>query len=209
MQKRIWLAFVCFTLCVLPATVHAQKPLKSNEYYPTKLGTRWIYKTTAGNQTARIEVRIVEKEAIGGTMCVKIEAATLVNKKERTRIQTEHIHVSEKGVFRYAANSNNLTPPLQFLSFPAKKGESWNVASRSLGLELKGTFKIEEEEVTVPAGTFKAIVCRADNFTSDGKILPQTYYFASGVGLIKHVVEYGGQTVILELEKFEAAKKSP
>lgn len=206
MQKRIRLAFGCFTLCVLTSAVHAQQPLKSSEYFPTKIGTRWIYKTTAGNETARIEVRIVEKEAIAGTMCVKLEAATLVKNNVRTRIQNEHVHVSEKGAFRYAANNNNLTPPLQFLSFPAKKGESWNVASRSLGLELKGTFKIEEEEITVPAGKFKAVVCRVENFTIDGKKVPHTYYFASGIGLIKQVVEYGGQTVVLELEKFEAAK---
>jgi len=209
MKERRIFSLGCLIMSVIAAPVSAQQKITPNAYYPTKDGTRWIYKTTAGDRTARIEARIVTHEAIGGVMCVKMQAATLVKNDVRTRIQNEHVHVSEKGAFRYAANNNNLTPPLQFLAFPPKKGTTWKINSRSLGLEMKGTFKIEEQQITVPAGKFKAIVCRSEDFTIDGKNVPHTYYFASGVGLIKQEVEYGGQTVDLELEKFVAAKKSP
>ena len=52
------------------------------------------------------------------------------------------------------------------------------------------TVEAVDEEVTVPAGTFKAIRVRREGSSSDGATL-KTWWFAPGVGKIK---ETGGQT---------------
>jgi hypothetical protein len=94
-----------------------------------------------------------------------------------------------------------------FFKLPPKKDQSWNVDSKAGGASIKGTFKdAGEEDVKVPAGSYKAVVVASQDLEANGVKMSITYYFAKDVGMVKQVVEIAGQKVIVELEKYEAGK---
>ena len=92
------------------------------------------------------------------------------------------------------------------LKYPFKKDETWEVET-TLGAE-KMTVKVkasESEDVTVPAGKYKAIKADMDR-TVAGMQATSTSWFAPDVGVVKQTMAVGGSTATLELEKFEAGK---
>jgi hypothetical protein len=98
-------------------------------------------------------------------------------------------------------------PPILILKLPPKKGESFSVDSKAGGKNYKGVFKIAEEDVTVPAGTYKgAVRVTSQDLEADGLRPTITTWYAEKVGMVKQVIAEGGQTITIELEKFTPGK---
>lgn len=212
MSKRLQFPAALIGLLLFAATVSAQdakgksakaktakaKTAGTSDYFPAAAGNKWEYKTTEG----KVTTTIIKEEEIGGVMCWRLEADTADGKKT-----TEYVHVAPDGVYRYQASGQNIVPPLLFLKLPPKPGATWEVDSKVLNKSLKGTFTLSEGEVTVPAGKYEdVLIVKSTNFKVDGQDLPHTYYFAKGVGIVKQVVTFAGQDIVLELEKFTPAK---
>jgi hypothetical protein len=120
---------------------------------------------------------------------------------------TEYVTVKADGVYRVKGTKGEMvTPPFPFLKLPPKKGETWMIASKADKIEIKGKGVIDDEkEIQVPAGKYKAWV--VSNDLDVGPLhVATTYYFASGVGMIKQVAKLQGMEVGFELEKFEEGK---
>lgn len=205
--RRFSVAGICIVLS-LAAFATAQEKKQpagktpgTSEYFPLELGTTWEYQTSEG----KVTTEIVKHEEIGRQMCARLEATTADNKKT-----SEYLRATKDGVYRHQASDQNISPPLRFLKLPFKDGDSWEIESKVLGKTLKGTFKVTmADEVTVLGKTYKnVIVCTSDDFTVDGQKLTHTYYFAKGIGIVKQVVNFAGQEIKLELEKFTPGKKA-
>ena len=170
--------------------------------YPLKVGSTWTYRVGEN----RYEVKISKIEPVGAAKCARLDM--IINGKaasyEDVAIGTDKDGVS--AVMRYTFEGKKATPPIPFLLLPADK-TSWRVESKIDGQTLKGTFRKTTEDVKVPAGTYpKAVKVSSDNLKVNGADLAVTWWFASGVGLIKQEADLAGQRVVIELEKYEAGK---
>lgn len=99
-------------------------------------------------------------------------------------------YVCETGVYSYGFVTRPTTEATLILPLPLQIGKEW--------ISSDGTFRaIGEEEITVPAGTFKTIKVA---FTFYGHSEPYTYeWYADEVGLIKSYTLFGAGAIIEEL----------
>ncbi|MFM7132058.1 MAG: hypothetical protein ACKO5E_09580 [bacterium] len=192
------------TFFIFPATNASsqEKNAKKADYYPLKVGTQWYYKGEANGTPLQLRNEVTKIENINGVEMGRIETFA----QERS-VANEHISSNAKGVFRNRIQGVEPDPAVMILQFPVKPGDKWTVDSKVSGETIKGVYKTEEEEVTVPAGKYKAIkvVSDAEVIPSGQKVL-STVWMVDGVGIVKQITDLGQVQVKLELEKFVAGK---
>lgn len=176
--------------------------VEDSSFYPLKVGTTWEYKLTTKGNSQTVIVKVAKHDKIGNTMCALLETSVNGNVSA-----TEHVAATKDGVYRYTFSGQDIQPPVCFLKLPPKKGEKWKVDSKIGTQTGKATFVSGEEEVSVPAGKFKTITSATDDFEAAGMKVPVTYWFASNTGIVKQVVKFGDQEVLIELVKFMPAGK--
>jgi hypothetical protein len=175
---------------------------KSNEtpYYPLKVGSTWTYKFS--NSEERLTIRVARHEKIGNLDCAVMEASA-----RGMVTASEYVAVQADGVYRVKGSKGEMvTPPFPFFKLPPKKGDTWTISSKAGTIEIRGKGSTDDEkEVQVPAGKYKAWVVNNDLEVGSQRI-STTYYFASGVGMIKQTVRIQGMDMGFELEKYEEGK---
>jgi hypothetical protein len=199
-MKSVSCAGLALTLLLAwAAAAPAQDKMETTPYYPLAVGSSWEYK--AGE--SKFTMKVTKHEKVGNVLCARVEM--LIKDKP---VSFEHIAVSKDGVTRNSFEGNKeAQPPVLFLKLPPKKDESWKVDSKAGGESVKGTFKnTGEEDVKVPAGSYKAVVVTSQDLEANGIKMAVTYYFAKDVGMVKQIVEVAGQKVVVELEKYEPGK---
>jgi hypothetical protein len=201
MRKASGLIFVLvFGIASAAAQAPPEKG-KTADYYPLKPGTKWFYELNTNGQKIKLNNQVAKIENIDGKSLALVE--TVIN---GTVSATEHMQTTDKGVFRHRINGIELTPPVCILKYPFKKDETWEVET-TVGAE-KLTIKakaVDSEEVTVPAGKYKALKADVDT-TVMGMQVSATYWFAPEVGVVKQTMVIQGKDITLELDKFEAGK---
>ncbi|HZT83377.1 MAG TPA: hypothetical protein VFA26_24315, partial [Gemmataceae bacterium] len=111
------------------------------------------------------------------------------------------------GLYRYTDQGQQAQPPLLFLKLPPKKGGAWKFDFKLGGQQVKGGLVLDEEEVTVPAGKYKAVVVETKDAEGPATLKPQAkWWYAPGVGLVKQQMKVGDAEATFELEKFEPGK---
>ena len=174
---------------------------KAPDYYPLKPGTTWSYEVNSDGQKTKLKSRVAKFETFDGKPVALVEMVIdgMVN-------STMHMVTTDKGVFRHRVNGVELAPPVCVLKYPFKKNETWEtetiVGSEKLTVKARA---VDSEEVTVPAGTYKALKSVVDT-TFNGQQSRFTYWFAPDVGVVKQTIVSDGKEISLELEKFEASK---
>jgi hypothetical protein len=196
---RALAALVVLAVPLAAAPVPKEKPKDAApNYYPTKKGSRWVYKV--GETTMATVVTAVEEK--DGAKLLTVD--TVVNDKT---VATERLSVSDKGVFRTHINKAAIEPPVCILKSPVKAGEAWEVASKIQDQATVGTFTVVGvEAVTVPAGAFKAVVVDGPDFEIAGTKTGVKYWFAPDVGLVKIAYTIAGTAAVLELKDFTPGK---
>jgi hypothetical protein len=170
-------------------------------YYPMKVGTKWTYRLNANGQLEQLGATIARTEKVNDKELYRLESS--VGGKVT---MSENLSSSAEGVFRHRANGVDATPPICVIKYPVKKGEKWDTDT-TLGANK---FKISstvtgEEDVEVPAGKYKTVTVEV-NSEAAGMKFTTKYWFAADVGIVKQVATIGGNTISLELEKYEPAK---
>jgi hypothetical protein len=191
------LSLVC--LFVLAPAVPAQDKFPESPYYPLQVGTVWQYR--AGDNF--FNLRVARHEKVGDVWCARVELVL-----DGRVASSEDVAVAPDGIYRYRFEGKEARPPLCILKLPPGKEKTWKVESKLAGPRngeqtLKGTFKAGREEVTVPAGKYRAVTATGQDLEADGMKLNVTYYFAENVGMVKQVLETAGQKMVIELMKFE------
>jgi len=193
----------CPSLAVLAflaigGVVPAQDAPVTTPYFPLEVGSVWHYKCGEN----RFQLRLTRFEKVGTTNCARVEL--FVNNKSEA---AEHIAVTKEGVLRFSFDGKKADPPILFLKLPVKEKETWKVESKVDGQPLKGSFKSGVEDVKVPAYSGKAATVTGADLEANGVKLGLKYYFAENVGMVKQEIDIAGQKIIIELEKYEPAKK--
>lgn len=143
-------------------------------YFPRENGYSWVYKDsfiTSGEVEITSET---ETRKVDGTTLLPsgLTAINFVSSSEWAVSATTYYYVDGAGVYHYGTAAHPTTEAQQILAFPLEAGKVWT-RSGSMICEAIGA-----EDVTVPAGTFRAM-----------KVLVggTDYYewYADGVGLVK------------------------
>ncbi len=153
------------------------KQPKEVPYWPTEVGTKWVY---IQNGMERPE-EITKSEVQGGAMRLTVEIGGELSVT---------YDVSKNEVIQRTCANFKIDQTV--LRFPIKEGDSWEfVCPIQMGL-LAQSGKIavgETEDVTVPAGKFRATKVLFTVNEVNGKALdiPQSYtsWYAQGVGLVR------------------------
>jgi hypothetical protein len=207
----------CPLLVLAAAEMAAQDKLREASYYPLNVGTTWHYRSGESKFT----IRVVRHEKVGETLC-----AVLETKRDGKVVGSEHLAVTGDGVYRHTltvqrsqADPNDKTktvkvpvqqtlkPPMLVLKLPPKVGESWKVDSKADGKTFRGGFQVGEQEITVPAGTYKTIRIASQDLEVNALKPRITTFFAANVGMVKQIIEVGDAKIEIELEKFEPGGK--
>jgi hypothetical protein len=200
-----WPGVFVLILASISFAQDGQKDKKADDdtpdYYPLQAGNQWQYKITARNDSYKVTMRVGKVEDDG-----KLVRIDNVSTKPQ---QSEHLMLTDKGLFRARVNGAELTPAIQLIPYPVKLGSKWNGTYVAKGSDAKNEYKGEigpkEETVEVPAGKFQAIRVRI-SLQKDGQQVDATYWFARDVGMVKQTSEAAGSSLVLELEKFERKK---
>ncbi len=174
-------------------TPPAEAPrVEDSPYYPLKVGANWVYR--AGKH--RMTREVVRHELIGKIACARVES-----KRDGKLWLTEHVHATTEGVFLLALESKPLATPLRLLKLPPRPGDHWETKSRDGS--GRHVYLLEEGDVTVPAGSYRAMILRGEVVEDGRRHSAFTYWFAPGVGVVKQLVHKGNETAVYELERFE------
>jgi hypothetical protein len=205
MRRLAHLAFVCALLVTASGVLTAADAPGESPYCPLGVGTTWHYKVGDG----KVVIRVVRHEKVGDVPCAFLEA-----RRDGKVVGSEHLAVTADGVYRHTISQApgdksatlTLKPPLLVLKLPPRKGDAWKVDSKGDGKTFRGAFKADEQEVKVPAGTYKAVRVASQDLEVNGLKPVVTTWFAEGVGMVKQVVQEGDSKIEIDLEKFEAGK---
>jgi hypothetical protein len=170
------------------------------DYMPLKVGNKWTYKLDFGGQMVSVNQKVTKVEKKDGTDVATVESEFM------GQTMNEQTSSSDKGIFRYSFQGMAVDPPIQALKLPYKKGDAWEAKFKIQGQEQSAKMKSEgEEDVTVPAGKYKALVVSME-MDIMGQQVSAKSWFAADVGIVKQTFSFGGLNGSSELEKVELAK---
>lgn len=197
-------------LCVLlPMLVFVEHSAAQN-YYPDRVGNRWVLRSTDQFDT-KVD-SIVRQEDLEGLLVTVIESQTNDNPPDRLYVTTETdgiwLHRSEVQLGGFNLGFD-YSPPQIFIPIPLNLGATWTVFGETafLGdiIALNNVANVLAiEDVTVPAGTFHSVFKIAQLVelrTPIGTIpFERIMWLATDVGIVKEV---NTSDVVFELIEYE------
>jgi hypothetical protein len=199
-----WVAGMLLVLAATLPSAEQSPPAKKSlpDWYPLKPGMKWTYDLDPGNgRIIRVTNQITGIETIDGKPLARFE--TIINGRVAG---TQHLLSTPDGVFRYRMSGAEVSPPVCFLKYPVKEGETWTAESTIGPQQLRMSFKSgRQEDVIMASGNFKAVSVAAEN-NADGLQIKTSSWYARDVGMVRERREIGGQTITMDLVTFEAGK---
>ena len=172
-------------------------------YFPMTVGDRWVvemrYATSSAEYTETVTA--VEK-ADGGTV------VTVGRGGDGQPDSLSRVKVTDQGLFRMSNLGTTYDPPYCILKFPVRPGQAWT-SEVTTGGAVRTTFKykvVQEEDVEVPAGKFRAARLEVDIETR-GQARKSVIWYAPRVGIVKMDHQDGDSGYVRVLKKFEPGKK--
>lgn len=184
-------SLVLLVTSVSAAPVPKAKPVEP--YFPTAVGTRWVFERENGNLLTEEITEVSEKDG---------EWRITVRTTQNGHHHDEKYTLTEKQVVKRTTGQFKLDMVL--LQLPAKEKDSWEFEipiQRALKCDA-GTMTVgKTEKIEVPAGTFEAVPVVSETTAVNGKAIPTpekcTRWWVAGVGLVK--IEYAdGYRVLKE-----------
>jgi len=169
-------------------------------YFPLKPGNQWIYKMTLSDNSVASRLVGVSTPSDG-----KSRLMIIINKDPYAEIHYSYI---ERKLYRVkqitAFGIKNIEPMEMVLPAELKTGMSWSweAADKS---EKETSKVLGVEKVTVPAGTFEAVVVQCDN-TLNGEACQEKTWFVKDIGYVKDVQVGSGNNITTELVDYRLAK---
>ena len=169
-------------------------------YFPTAVGTRWVYQT----KDAGYEEAITEAKPDGAATVV-----TVVRTRDGKEVSKSRLRVSPDGLDMLASGGVTYEKPFPYLRARARPGDEWEYEFDRGGLTFRQHLKlVGPETVETPAGKFLALradgvqrVLKAGKAVADMSTESKSWY-APGVGLVRRVM--GGRETTLN--KFEPGR---
>lgn len=184
-------SLVLFVTSVSAAPVPKAKPVEP--YFPTEVGTKWVYERQNGKLLTEEVIAVTEKDG---------ERRVTVRSYEQDGHWDCTFTVTEKEVVQRTAIQFKLD--FLLMRLPLKEQNSWEFE-----IPIQQGFKCDAgkmtvgkaEKIEVPAGTFEAVPVVSETTAVNGKAIPTpekcTRWWVAGVGLVK--IEYAdGYRVLKE-----------
>ncbi len=188
----------------------------AQNYYPDRVGNRWVLRSTDELDTRVNEV--VRKELLRDRLVTVFEGQTNDNPPDRLYVVTENdgiwIHRAEVhlGDFNLEFDYN---PPQVFLPIPLNLDTTWTVSGEAMVADTiistnnRGQV-VAIEDVTVPAGTFLGVFkIRQDielSFVLGQLSFQRFMWLAPDVGIVK---EINTSDVVFELVDYDVVVEGP
>ncbi|HEY3227367.1 MAG TPA: hypothetical protein VGK61_10285 [Planctomycetota bacterium] len=192
-----------WTLLFLSALL-VQDP-KPADFLTLKEGAVWTY-VTGGSEG---KVKVTGREKIG-----EVETFILTTEIDGTATEKEYVAVDATGIrMLRQASGDRLTDyaqPFVRLKLPPVKGDKWEWKGEIGKEKATASFTNEgEEEVKVPAGTYKAWKVTVTIEQGAAK-QTGTNWFAPGVGIVRQQARFESEgrkhESVIELKSFEPGK---
>ena len=187
--------FRCRTSCWFALLFTFALSAGGEQILPTEVGTTWEYDRTeqAGARAERTTatVRIAGTDTVVGKPLLRFESSVA---KELTR--TELIDVEEAGVLCFRRTtpdgmSVSFDPPQTVVKAPLQVGAKWSLDDKAAGVQMRQEFTVTaEEDVIVPAGTFRAFRLQCDQPWPISIAIER--WFAPGTGFVKELTTTRG-----------------
>ena len=185
-------------------------------YFPLGKGHKWVYKTDYDEDTLIVH-EVTATEKVGETECFILETRAVNEKEERNRVlRKEWLGVSEEGVKIHqmlrGRSQMDVETPFFKLKRDLKKDDEWVGEAKASENPAKHHYRVErEEEVQVPAGTFKAVKVAVKIESGTRNVAEGHEWYARNVGLVKSemTLKFGGSdstTIVSELKEFKPGK---
>jgi hypothetical protein len=189
---------------------------RADQLLPTGEGTSWEYDSTE-TLTGAAPVHSVLTVRAGKQLLDGKEVAKLDTLSNNVVTKTELVSADEKGVLCLARSGKDgkiakLNPPEPIIAAPLKVGGTWETEGEAAGMKMHQHFTVlAEENVTVPAGKFRAfhLQCKDSSLMS----ITLDRWFVPGTGFVKETTVVRGpgvmQGMALELTKITAVLPKP
>ncbi|HXM96140.1 MAG TPA: hypothetical protein VOA64_18115 [Candidatus Dormibacteraeota bacterium] len=205
-------------------------PLLAQDY-PLAAGTRWTYhlrkEVGPGVHFDGEDARVAKNNIVDTTIVAQVAGTDQIGGKTYTRVEshregklanvdwfalTPQGLMHSKTVDYLGGGQTELNPPERMLSPALAPQETW-IWQDSQSEKTSRTTALAPEQISVPAGTYRAIPVRMEtSVPTDGEPVHMilTQWFAPGVGYVKYEVriEIAGHLLMHNtgtLEKFEHA----
>jgi len=175
-------------------------------YYPHKEGDTWDFQVkVADNVKLDLTFKVAGHEKVNGVDCIIMEG-----RANGQLVQKEFLEVSDKGVIAHKREMHggkliiSLSPPEPMYKFPLEKNKKWTWKGK-LNDKLEGDFEfavLDEEEVEVPAGKFKAFKVEMKGSASDKSSVQVIRWIAKDVGVVKEESSPGGMQFTAVLKSY-------
>ncbi len=158
-------------------------------YVATQVGARLVYQNDDASEETWVVARVEQQD---GATVVTLDRLDPV----KGELSRDVVAASPQWLSRVGPAPELLKTPLRWLKLPFKPGERWKAYE---GHEARS---VGEEEVTVGAGTFKAL--RVAILIGGDEAARYDFWYAPGVGEVKRVAQ---GKVYRSLKSFTPAKK--
>jgi hypothetical protein len=167
-------------------------------YFPLKVNNIWSYKVTLPNNEYYSQIMIVNSQ-VGQD----IRVGVLINRMPFAEVIYS---VNEEGLFRAkqisAQGVEVIEPKQMVLAAKIKADQVWNWEAAD-GREKESVKVIGFEKVTVPVGSFEALLVQYEGVYKNGKAYLDRTWFVKDVGYVKATTTIDGQTIIKELVEYK------
>jgi len=153
------------------------------DYFPLDEGYSWVYESTAGDKKMEVVKTVTGKEKVGDIECFVVEDKSWGGDFRKLYLQ------KHKDGIQVLRMRREVTKPFAWLKLPFEKGVRWthDLASPKSRDRASLDFGVEDEEnVVVPAGTYKARRVRMAVDSNEGKF-EFTMWYAPDVGEVRRV----------------------
>ncbi len=186
----IRLAMFCTVLTLTAAGCSNREPPAdpSAEFFPTKVGTIWVYHVTIAGEDMTLTFTILETEPTNGSD-VQLHFGRVNRAGDKS--YCGQFTISSSGIFEPSEFPGRayFRPPRCLLRLPHTDGAVWRDEYRAIGQPYVCDFTAHgPESVTVPAGRYRKAIRVESESTLHGKHpYKETRWFSPGVGLVKWV----------------------
>jgi hypothetical protein len=180
---------VALVLALIPVVLAPAAPVPKGAdgpvlYYPTTVGTKWVYQRDGSDELIRTTITAAEEKDGGAVLTIGLLTGDKANPYWK-------VFVSPKGLFSGDGGLDEQKFPNPLLKLPVKAGEKWEVPGKPTRTVVGA------EEVEVPAGKFRAVRVESEGLTE---------WFAPNVGCVQTVARSANGETKTVLKTFAPGK---